>query len=52
MPKGTPHTVKKNKHKAKAAQLFPRVKITHSNADALLIAEHARRQYVKGVACG
>lgn len=36
---------KKNKNiaKAKAQQLFPNVKVTHSIADALLIAEHCRR---------
>lgn len=33
----------KNITKAKAQQLFPGVKITHANADALLIAEHCRR---------
>lgn len=29
--------------KAKAQQLFPDVKVTHANADALLIAEYCRR---------
>ncbi len=52
MPKGTSATVKKNKHKEVAQRLFPKLEIIHSNADALLIAEHARRQYQKGVACG
>jgi Holliday junction resolvasome RuvABC endonuclease subunit len=33
----------KNKTKSRAQQLFPSVKVTHWNADALLIAEHARR---------
>jgi hypothetical protein len=33
----------KNITKAKAQQLFPDVKITHANADALLIAEYCRR---------
>jgi len=33
----------KNKTKARAAQLFPKVKVTHVNADALLIAEYCRR---------
>jgi len=37
-------TEKKNRHKAKAQQLFPHLKITHAIADALLIAEWARRQ--------
>ena len=44
-PKGTTLTVKKNKHKARAQQLFPELEITHAIADALLIAEHARRTY-------
>jgi crossover junction endodeoxyribonuclease RuvC len=33
----------KNVSKAKAQQLFPHLKITHAVADALLIAEYARR---------
>ena len=33
----------KNVSKAKAQQLFPSLKITHATADALLIAEFARR---------
>ncbi len=33
----------KNVSKAKAQQLFPSLKITHSIADALLLAEYARR---------
>jgi len=33
----------KNVTKARAQQLFPGVKITHANADALLIAEYGRR---------
>jgi crossover junction endodeoxyribonuclease RuvC len=36
-------TAKKNKHKEKAQQLFPGLKITHAIADALLIAEYCRR---------
>jgi hypothetical protein len=32
----------KNITKAKAQQFFPHVKVTHANADALLIAEYAR----------
>jgi crossover junction endodeoxyribonuclease RuvC len=36
-------TQKKNRHKAKAQQLFPDEKITHAIADALLIAEYGRR---------
>lgn len=35
----------KNISKAKAHQLFPMLKITHANADALLIAEYARRTW-------
>jgi hypothetical protein len=38
-------TQKKNRHKQKAEQLFPNVKITHAVADALLIAEFARRTH-------
>lgn len=37
-------TAKKNRHKAKAQQLFPAWHITHATADALLIAEYARRK--------
>lgn len=37
-------TAKKNRHKAKAQQLFPSLKITHGIADALLIAEYCRRE--------
>ena len=33
----------KNVTKAAAQRLFPKMKITHANADALLIAEYARR---------
>jgi crossover junction endodeoxyribonuclease RuvC len=35
----------KNVSKRKAQQLFPSLKITHATADALLIAEYARRTY-------
>lgn len=35
----------KNVTKARAQQLFPRQKITHQIADALLIAEHCRREF-------
>ena len=35
----------KNVTKAAAQRLFPTVKITHANADALLIAEYARRTW-------
>jgi len=34
----------KNVSKRKAQELFPHIKITHSIADALLIAEYARRK--------
>lgn len=37
------NTKKKNRHKAKAQELFPRQKITHGNADALLIAHFCSR---------
>lgn len=36
----------KNVTKSKAQQLFPKEKITHANADALLIAEYVRRHHV------
>jgi len=36
-------TEKKNRHKEKAASLFPMLSVTHKIADALLIAEYARR---------
>lgn len=41
-------TDKKNRHKAKAQQLWPNVKVTHAISDALLIAEHARRLTLTG----
>jgi Holliday junction resolvasome RuvABC endonuclease subunit len=34
----------KNKTKQKAQQLFPHLKVTHAIADALLLAEYARRE--------
>jgi hypothetical protein len=40
----------KNITKAKAQQLFPQLKITHAVADALLIAEFARRSRTEKVA--
>jgi hypothetical protein len=36
-------TEKKNRHKARAQELFPMLKITHKIADAALIAEYGRR---------
>ncbi len=36
----------KNCTKAAAQKLFPSVKVTHANADALLIAEYCRRTWV------
>ena len=36
----------KNITKARAQQLFPNVTVTHAVADALLIAEHGRREYL------
>lgn len=36
----------KNVTKAKAQQLFPAIKVTHAIADALLLAEYARRVWV------
>ncbi len=37
----------KNVSKQKAEQLFPNQKITHGNADSLIIAEYARRRWNK-----
>ena len=39
------NTDKKNRHKARAQKRFPDLKITHATADALLIAEYARRTH-------
>ncbi|MBR1449543.1 MAG: hypothetical protein IJ588_12460 [Prevotella sp.] len=36
----------KNRLKAKAQQLFPDIKVTLANADALLIAEYGRKQEI------
>lgn len=38
-------TVKKNITKARAQELFPATRVTHAIADALLLAEYARRVY-------
>ena len=38
----------KNVTKAKAQELWPNEKITHANADAMLIAEYARRMVTQG----
>jgi hypothetical protein len=35
----------KNVSKARAQQLWPTVKITHANADSLLLAEYCRRKH-------
>jgi hypothetical protein len=43
-------TQKKRIDKEKAQQLFPCVKVTNAIADALLIAEYARRLQLQGVA--
>lgn len=40
---GQKDTDKKNRNKARAQELFPDLKITHSIADALLIAEYGRQ---------
>ena len=40
-------TEKKNRHKARAQELFPGIKITHSISDALLLAEYCRRKWGK-----
>jgi Holliday junction resolvasome RuvABC endonuclease subunit len=44
-PQGATDTEKKNITKRRATQLFPSITITHAIADALLIAEHCRRQH-------
>ena len=41
--KAETNTAKKNRHKAKAQQLFPGTNVTHAIADALLIAEYGVR---------
>jgi hypothetical protein len=38
----------KNISKARAQELFPRLTITHANADSLLIAEYGRRSVLHG----
>lgn len=42
--KGTEKRVHKNKLKQRAQELFPDVKVTLANADALLISEYAHRE--------
>jgi len=37
----------KNISKARAQELFPKIKVTHAIADALLIAEYCRRQHIQ-----
>lgn len=37
----------KNVTKLRAKQLFPAERVTHASADALLIAEHGRRQFLR-----
>ncbi len=44
---GETDTEKKNRHKQRAQQLFPSMKIVHATADALLIAEYCRRIMVE-----
>lgn len=39
-------TAKKNANKARAQQLFPTRKVTHAIADALLLAEDCRREFI------
>jgi pantothenate kinase len=41
--KGEAKSDHKKRTKARAQQLFPRERVTHANADALLIAEYCRR---------
>jgi len=42
---GETKTEKKNRHKKRAQVLFPEIKVTHRNADGLLIAEYCRRMH-------
>jgi hypothetical protein len=44
---GETDTQKKNRHKQRAAELFPTFRMTHAIADACLIAEYCRRNYHK-----
>ncbi len=44
LAKGKKYTKHKNEMKAKAQQLFPSIKCTHANSDALLIAEYGRHK--------
>lgn len=41
-------TSKKNRHKQKAQQLFPEVKMIHAISDCILIYEYGRRLFQKG----
>ena len=43
--KNETNTQKKNRHKAKAQEIFPDLKITHKVADCLLIAEYGWRTH-------
>lgn len=36
---------RKKWHREEAKKMFPKIRVTHQNADALLIAEYARRVY-------
>lgn len=40
----------KNRTKAKAQELFPWLKVTHATADALLLAEYAKRKHLSAPA--
>lgn len=46
-PKQATSTVKKNITKANAQALFPATRVTHAIADALLLAEYARRLFAR-----
>lgn len=39
----------KNKSKQRASELFPGIKVTHANADALLLATYGRRSFPEGL---
>jgi crossover junction endodeoxyribonuclease RuvC len=47
--KGTSQTQKKNRNKARAQELFPKQRMTHAIADALLLAEFCRLSFARTV---
>lgn len=45
LKKSGAYSVKKRAHRARAQELFPKIKVTNAIADALLIAEFCRRMH-------